>query len=156
METRYEEICVKPRETCVNLTPGTSCEQAVVQTRPGGWRWREQEPGCWKYCYEPPCYTWCNKVVEEEGIAYCTESPPEYRTVVRHEPVTRYRTEYEPGRYEIVYQKEVYRPGHWEWRATQECSDCACPSPCPTRPFVQQPCQPPARGGVTADCPRTN
>ena len=57
---------------------GKECDQAVVQVKPGGYKWK-RDGDCWKYCYEEPCYEWCNKVVSEDGIEYCMEVPPEYR-----------------------------------------------------------------------------
>jgi hypothetical protein len=152
-ELRVQQVCVKPVERKTVRLPGKRCEQAVVQTKPGGWKWR-QVGDCWKYCYEPPCYQWCNKVVEEEGIEYCTETTPEYQTVVTQEPVTRYRQEYVPGEYKVVYDQEVYRPGHWEWQVRKDCGGCECPAPCPTMPCEKKTCRP--TGGITGNCPRVN
>jgi hypothetical protein len=144
---RFQEVCVKPRETKLCRTPGTRCESSVVQVRPGGYKWKPtgevdscgQE--CWSYCYEPPCYQWCDKVVTEDGIEYCAEIPPEYKTVAYREPVVECRQECAPGEYEVEWVKEVYRPGYWAWKPSKNCTDCDCPAPCPTMPRKEQPCR---------------
>ena len=148
--TRFQEICVKPRENKRCKTANWQCEQAVVQTRPGGYKWKKK-PGvdCWEYCYEEPCYQWCSKTVTEEGIEYCTEVPPEYRTVAWTEPVEVCRERCIPGEYKVVWENEVYSPGHWEWKATKSCS-CDCPSPCPTIPYKKR------DSCVAEGLPRTN
>jgi hypothetical protein len=150
----FETVCVKPRECYTCATPNRVCETAAVQTRPGGWKWKADSCDCWSYCYEPPCHQWCNKVVTEEGIEYCVERPPEYRTEVTWQTEQCERTEYVPGEYKVVWEKELYRPGYHEWVAQPGCECCACPSPCPTRPILRRPCGcTPALGG---DCHRTN
>ncbi len=152
-ETRYREVCVKPRCQYDVRMAGKQCDQAVVQVRPGGYKWK-RDGECWKYCYEEPCYRWCNKVVQEEGIEYCMEVPPEYRVEAYHEPVTRYRTCRTPAEYCVEWVKEVYSPGHYEWQPTKECTSCDCPAPCPQVPMRKSPC--PNERGVLSDCPRTN
>jgi hypothetical protein len=154
MEARYQEICVKPRETRWICEPGqVSCEDAVVQVSPGGYKWKDAGCGCYRYCYEPPVYQWCNKVVTEEGIDYCTERPPEYEMKVWHEKVPTCRQEYVPAEYGVCWEKEVFIPGHWEWQAVKECPSCDCPQvPPPSIPFRPQPC----RAGVVQTCPTTN
>jgi hypothetical protein len=152
---RFREVCVKPCEQVACRTPDRRCEEAAVQVTPGGWRWKQDECGCWKYCYEPPCYQWCNKVVTEEGIDYCVERPPEYRTEAWWEDETCTRMRRIPPRYKIVYEEECYRPGYWQWVVQDSCTDCVCPAPCPTRPIRRQPCAP-GTDVLTPDCPRCN
>lgn len=152
-EIRYRDVCV--REPCTkNLcTPGRECEMAAVQVRPGGWKWVEDN-GCWTYCYQDPCYQWCNKVVSEDGIEYCMDVPGEYRTVAETVPVTRTRTEYIPGEYCVQYRDEVYRPGRWEWQPKCKCTDCGCPPEnCPTVQPINRGC---VRSGIRRGVPRTN
>lgn len=150
--TRYREVCEPGCQYTVK-TCGKQCDQAVVQVRPGGYKWK-REGDCWKYCYEEPCYQWCNKVVREEGIEYCMEVPPEYRVEAYHEPVTRYRTVRRPNKYEVEWVKELYTPGHYEWQPSKLCGDCDCPGPCPTIPQRPSPC--PNERGISTGCPRTN
>ena len=153
-EIRWREECIKPREVKHLCTPGSRCEQAVVQTTPGGYRWRQQPDGCWKYVYEQPCYEWCNKVVTEDGIEYCAEVPPEYEIVAERERVVRTRTEYIPAQYDVVWEEEVYQEGYWAWKPKPTCSEeGACAPPCPPVRFERKPC---VDVGVTPDCPRTN
>lgn len=152
METRYQEVCTKPRETYDVCTPDRRCDQVAVQTKPGGYVWKRDPCGdCWNYCYEPPTFQWCNKTVTEQGITYCTEIPPEYSVEVTHEPVTRCRTVYVPAQYETRWEKELFTPGRWEWQPSKLCADCDCPAPGPEIPFRALPCEP-----VTTGCPTTN
>ena len=153
-ETRYREVCVRPRCQYEVETDGKRCEQAVVQTRPGGYKWK-RDGDCWRYCYEEPCFEWCNKVVTEEGIKYCMEVPPKYRVEVTHEPVTRYRTVYQEPEWCVEWDKEVYRPGRWEWQPTKECERCDCPAPCPPVQYKKSPC-PPGADILTERCPPCN
>jgi hypothetical protein len=152
-EMRYREVCVDPGGSEWKSTPDLArCEKAVVQTKPGGWLWR-QDGDCWKWCYEPPCYTWCDKTVTEEGIAYCAERSPTYRVEATSVPVERMRTVYTPGQYEVRYRCEVYKPGHWEWQPHKDCGDCEAPAPCPDVRGPAQPC----RGPVLVEgCPPCN
>ena len=151
VHTRFGEVCTKPRELVECRTPDKRCEEAVVQVRPGGYKWKRDQNGCWKYCYENPCYQWCNKVVTDEGIEYCTERPPEYKTVAWTEPATVCRQDYVPGEYEVEYVKEVYRPGYWAWKPCRDCENCDCPAPCPTIPQRQREC-----GAMVAGVPTSN
>jgi hypothetical protein len=144
--TQLEEVCVKPRTNRICKSPAWKCEQAVVQTRPGGYKWKQDGAGCWKYCYEEPCYQWCSKRVTEGGIEYCVEDPPEYRVVAHTEEATVLRQRCLPGEYKTVWTKEVYVPGHWEWQPKKSCLDCDCPGPCPTIPRKKRPCKSLAMG----------
>jgi len=152
METRYREVC-EPGRTYPVCTPDKRCDQAVVQVSPGGYKWK-RDGQCWRYCYEEPCYQWCDKVVTEKGIEYCMEVPPEYHVEAYLEPVTRYRTVKTPAEYEIRYRKELYTPGHYEWQPSKECTNCDCPGPCPPVPQRRSPC--PNDRSVLPGCPQTN
>lgn len=147
-ETTACEVLVKPRTGRKFEKCGTSCEEELVQVKPGGFRWvrgGDDCKECWQYCDAPPEYKWCSRKVEEDGIRYCVEDPPEYKTVVKTVPVQRTRTEYRPPRFEIEYVRELYQPGHHEWvpRCQKGCIedprkfapamsggalDCGCPS----------------------------
>ena len=120
---------------------------------PGGYKWK-RDGDCWRYCYEEPCFQWCNKVVQEDGIEYCMEVPPEYHVEVTHEEVMRPRTVYVPAEWDTKWVKELYTPGHYEWQPTKECNDCDCPSPCPTLPYRKSPC--PEGSAITNNCPPCN
>jgi len=150
--TRYREVCERPACQYPVRMAGKQCDQAVVQVRPGGYKWK-REGDCWKYCYEEPCYQWCNKVVQEDGIEYCMEVPPEYRVEAYHEPVTRYRTVRTPAEYEVKYVKELYTPGRYEWQPSKLC-DCDCPGPCEKVPQRRSPC--PNERALTPGCARSN
>jgi hypothetical protein len=153
MKTRYREVCEQP--TCyydVRMA-GKQCDQAVVQVSPGGYKWK-RDGQCWKYCYEEPCYQWCNKVVQEDGIEYCMEVPAEYRVEAYHEPVTRYRSVRTPPEYGVKWVKELYTPGHYEWQPTKNCTDCDCPGPCAPVPMRKSPC--PDERMIAPGCPRSN
>jgi hypothetical protein len=131
---RAYEVQVKPRTGYCASTCGKDCEDTLVQVKPGGYRWEESEAGCWQYCYRKPAYKWCKKNVQEEKITYCVETPPEYETRVETTDAVRLRTEYVPPEYEIRYVRELYRPGHWEWRATPGCDAMPPDSRCWTPP----------------------
>lgn len=139
--------CTKPVDTVVTethfvtkatpgrcydcTTPSCDCDETAVQVCPGGYRWQEIE-GCWKYAYCPPKYKWCKKQVHEEGISYCMEEPTTYETVaVRDQKVVR-DYQYTPPGYKTVWCKELYKPGHWEWVAHDDCGpspSCDCCKP---------------------------
>lgn len=150
MEVRCREVCDRPACEYSVRTPGKRCEQAVVQTRGGGYKWK-RDGDCWRYCYEEPCFQWCNKVVTEEGIEYCMEVPAQYHVDVAMEPTTRYRTVRQPAEYGVRWVQEVYRPGYWEWQPTKECEYCDCSAPCPSIPIRKSSCPP-----LSTHCPRTN
>jgi len=149
--THVKDVCVKPRAQKVCRTPDLRCDQTVVQTKPGGYRWKQTPNGCWKYCYEPPCYQWCNKVVTKKGIEYCTETPPEYKAVAWTEPVQVSRQTCTPAKYKVAWRKELYTPGHWEWQPSQACGDCECPTVCPKIPVKRRPCAPRVAGAPSTN-----
>lgn len=145
-ETRAREVLVKPKTIKTYERCGQTCDQELVQIKPGGFRWVGAN-GCYQYCEQCPEYKWCNKKVGEEGIRYCVEDPAKYKTIVETVPVTRRRVEYVPPKYEIKYVRELYQPGHHEWvgRCDPSCSN-------DTRKWSK-----PFRGtALTCDCPSTN
>ncbi len=126
METEYEDVLVKPRQFGCRTGCGTSCEEQLVETKPGGYRWVQTTGGCWKYEYCPPAFKWCTRTVKEEGVDYCVETPPEYKTVARSKPVVKTRRQYVPPKYEIRYVDQQYVPGHYRWKASQAGSGSSC------------------------------
>ena len=74
--TVVENVQIRPRCVANRAGCGTSCEESLVQVKPGGYRWGQTDSGCWKNEYCCPEYKWCNRVVSEEGIEYCVERPP--------------------------------------------------------------------------------
>ena len=122
MEVSARDVCVKPAERRTGQTCGTDCDDSLVQIKTGGYRW-EHDGTCWQYKYRCPQYKWCKKNVREDGIDYCYETPAEYKTIVESTPVERQRVKYTPPKYEMKYKKEIFRPGHWEWRA-HAASEC--------------------------------
>ena len=154
--TRYRSVCVKPRTCKCVERPGSKCSQAVVQVRPGGYQWVNTGGDCWKYCYVPPCYKWCEKTVTENGILYCAEQPPEYRVEATTERVQVCRNVYVPPAYEVQWGKEVWEPGHYEWRKRQSC-ECICPQPCPQVDcWKNEPCRPPTPTFLAEGCAACN
>jgi hypothetical protein len=158
--TRFSDVCVKPAVARKCRTADKVCEKAAVQVTPGGYKWKPDpcNPDCWKYCYQPPSYTWCNKVVTDEGIEYCTEIPPEYKTVAYTENVPVCRDEYVPAEYCVKYVKELYRPGYWAWQPSKDCPKCDCPEAVCTT-IRRRPCSPVRMTGGTSvhtTVPRTN
>ena len=153
METRAREVCVKPRRCDTYERCGQTCDQELVQIKPGGFRWVGNAGcdckggDCWQYCEQCPEYKWCNKRVEENGIRYCVEQPPEYKTVVETVPVKRKRVEFVPPKYEIKYVRELYQPGHHEWVGTCDPS-CSLDRRKWSKPFKGT--------ALTCDCPTTN
>jgi hypothetical protein len=169
-KTVYCDECVKPRTCRPICIPGSKCDETIVQTSAGGYRWI-RECNCWKYCYVPPCFQYCNKSVTENGVRYCSEEPPVYRTTARTCPRIEYRTTYVPPRYEVRWVKEVYDPAHWEWQRSRACCDCICPCDHPEIPKTTTVCPPPCWTrvpripnpepgcgpcGVAPGCPCTN
>lgn len=129
METTYEDVLVKPRTCECRTGCGTTCEEQLVETRPGGYRWTQTAGGCWKYEYCKPDFKWCKRTVTEDGVDYCVEQSPEYRTVARTREVRKTRRQYVPPKYEIRYVDENYAPGHYRWRASYDkpsAPTCGC------------------------------
>jgi hypothetical protein len=151
-ETRYREVMVKPPREHGVCVDGKTCDSTIVQVSPGGWQW-QGAGDCWKYCWVPPCYKRCEKVVQEDRICYCVDEPAEFKTVAETVPVGRCREEYVPAQYEVVWVKELYQPGHYEWVASMEC-DCDSCGPCPPPDDRCRRAVP--TGGVAPGAPRTN
>jgi hypothetical protein len=150
--TCFEDREVRPR-TCKSLThQPCPCQQTAVEVCPGGYKWQEVGCDCWKYCYQAPTYKWCTKEVKEDKICYCAETPPEYETVVTRRPSKVCDVKYVPPKYEVVWKKECYRPGHYEWRPVPDACGTCQPVPCEPRTYFV----PTPKAGVTATCPRCN
>ncbi|MDJ0976167.1 MAG: hypothetical protein QNJ98_17030 [Planctomycetota bacterium] len=126
METTYRDVQVKPKTFACRTGCGTTCEEQLVETKPGGYRWVQTAGGCWKYEYCPPEFKWCTRTVKEEGVDYCVETPAEYKTVAESRPVVKTRRRYVPPKYEIRYVDQEYQPGHWRWRASPKPAGDSC------------------------------
>ncbi len=127
-EVSYDDVVTKPATCgCAKKTCGTTCNESLVMIKPGGYRWLQNQDGCWKYEYCKPEYKWCERTTKEEGIEYCYDTPAEYETVARTRKVMKTRREYVPAKYGIKYVDEVYQPGHYRWRASVDCSPCQKP-----------------------------
>jgi len=121
MKTTAKEVCVRPSETRTVRGCDSRCEKTAVQVKPGGYRWEKDCKDCWQYKYRPPAYKWCDKTVQEEGIKFCYQTPPEFKTVVTTKPVCRERKSYVPPQYKVTWVKEEFTPGHCEWLAKDGC-----------------------------------
>ncbi len=158
MQTRAYDVLVEPGRGKCATTCGTTCEESLVQVKPGGYRW-EDCGGCWQYKWRPPQYKWCQRKVRDEGIDYCFETPAKYKTVVETRPVVKQRTKYVPPKYRISYAKEIYKPGHYEWRAEGECA-CTPDRRKWSTPRVQAKkcggCPPRPRVALDCGCPPIN
>ena len=143
--------CQKCSKKRVCYGGGVRCDESLVQTKPGGYRW-ETDGNCWHYCYRNPEYKWCNRVVQEDKIDYCYCPPPKWKTVVETVPVQVERSRYVPAQYEIQYCPQLWTPGHYEWRK--------CPDPCWCTPDKRRWSRPVRMPGcaqaVSSCCPRTN
>lgn len=156
MKTCFVEREVKPRE-CKSLTKQlcsceNPCEQTAVEVCPGGWKWQDVGCDCWKYCYTPPTYKWCTKTVTEDKICYCAETPPEYETVAITCPTTTCDVKYIPPKYNVVWNRECYRPGHYIWVPENDACGSCQPEPCNPRTYIV----PTPKAGITKTCPRCN
>lgn len=176
METRYREVMVEGPKCKTCEYGGGKCDQALVQAKPGGWRWKSKDDCCWKYEYDCPEYKWCNKVVEEESVKYCCETAPKYETRAYSVPIEVTRRVKIPAKYEVKYVDKLYRPGHYRWvgKADQDCScsnpgdgpacaQCGCKQDCgdkaetKVRRRPRLPRLPMPKGGVICNgCARTN
>jgi hypothetical protein len=132
-ETCFETVCV-PGKRYGCTTPERDCDVTAVQVCPGGYRWREAEDGCWRYCECQPTYKWCKKQIHEDGIAYCMDEPPEYKTVAVKTERRVCDVDYTPSGYKTTWCKELYKPGHWEWVLKDDCSPPPC-GPCCCEPY---------------------
>lgn len=131
IETTFKTVKIPgARYGCT--TPSCDCDEVAVEVCPGGWKW-QQVDGCWRYCECPPKYKWCKKQVHEDGITYCADEPDQYKTVAVRREKRVCDTEYVPATTRTVWVKELYRPGHWEWVAKQDCCakapNCDCCRP---------------------------
>jgi hypothetical protein len=133
-ETCFRTVCT-PGKCYGCTTPERDCEAVAVQVCPGGYRWQEVEGGCWRYCECKPSYKWCKKQVHEDGIDYCMNEPPEYRTEVVKTDRRVCDVVYEPPTYKTTWCKECYTPGHWEWRLEHACDPCP-PKECCCEPYT--------------------
>jgi len=152
IKTCFVEREVKPRE-CKSLTHQPSpCEMTAVEVCPGGWKWQDVGCDCWKYCYTPPTYKWCNKIVQDDKICYCAETPPEYETVAIHCPSTTCDVKYHPPEYKVVWNRECYRPGHYVWVPQDDACGSCQREPCEPQTYLA----PLPKAGITKTCPRCN
>ena len=150
MVTSATDVCTQCRPKRVRYGGGCTCNETLVQTKPGGYRW-ETDGKCWHYCYRNPQYKWCNKCVQEDKIDFCYCPPPKWETHVTTVPVTRMRREYIPAQYEIEYCPELWTPGHYRWKAS--CDPCWC------TPDWRRHSRPQRVAGCNAidgNCPRCN
>lgn len=158
LKTCFVEREATPRACEHRTMQPDACQLTAVEVCPGGWKWQQVDGeccsnDCWKYCYQPPTYKWCTKTVQDEKICYCTETPPEYETVAITCPTKICDVRYVPPEYKVVWRKECYRPGHYEWQQVpDDCGSCRklpCDNP-RTYPV------PTPKAGVTKSCPRCN
>lgn len=126
METSYDDVLVSPRTCDCRTGCGTTCEEQLVEQKPGGYRWVQTAGGCWKYEYCAPKFKWCKRTIREEGVDYCVETPPEYKTVARSRAVQKTRRQYVPPQYEIRYVEQEYSPGHYRWVSSPSKGPASC------------------------------
>ncbi|MDJ0521843.1 MAG: hypothetical protein QNJ90_07185 [Planctomycetota bacterium] len=157
MRTEAKEVMVAPPVRRTVTACDEQCEKTLVMVKPGGYRWEKDGDCCWQYRYRSPEYKWCEKTRKEEGIEFCYEHPPEYKTVVTSKPVQRARYNYVPPKYEVEWVKQEFTPGRWEWKAEKVCK--------PTedkREFrsytLKNECKPkcPPKKALDCGCPSTN
>ena len=154
--TRAYEVQTKPAEVRRGQTCGTECDDNLVMVKPGGYRW-EHDGSCWQYKYRCPEYKWCKKKVREEGIDYCYEIPAEYETVAKTEQVCVMRDKYVPAKYKTIWVEEVWKPGRWEWRASDACGCTPDRRPWMGPTHMGRKCAPPpAAPALDCGCARTN
>ena len=160
--TTCETVCRKKVDLVETCTPGhyeskctpDQCRRwAIVEAEPAHTEWKKVKcctpcgtaPGC---CFQPvevPAqFKVCEKHETEKGIEYCTFTPPEYdvKAVCKTEKMKF--SHYVPAEAKVVYDKELFQAGHWEWQKRYCGCEKAKPD-CP-RPPVCAP-QPPADGG---------
>jgi hypothetical protein len=161
-----EKVCrsrVELEETCTpghyeaRRSPDVCRQWAIVEAEPARTEWRtvkccDEKNGC---CYKPveiPAqYKVCERRETEKGIEYCAFTPPEYdvKPVVKHDALSV--PHYVPGEAKVVYDKQLFAEGHWEWKVKY----CGCQPPkkdCPKPPVCAP--QPPA-GGCGCGAPAT-
>jgi hypothetical protein len=155
-DVRFEEVC-RPGPVVRVCEPDSCRDVQVVQTQPPHLEW---QPTCCpgpdsECCYRPVpvpgTQIVCDKTVTDEGIRYCYRKPPEYEVVAHEVRTCVPMAEYRPADYGVVWQKELFQPGRWEW---QERSGCACPPKgCPP-PAVcaPAPCAPPPAAPACGPC----
>ena len=160
LKTTANEVMVQGPEEH-NVSQGAhTCNSTLVQTKPGGYHWEKDSAGCWQYKHRLPEYQWCDKTVQEDGVKFCYTTPPKYETVVETRPVQTCRQSYVPPKYEVRYEQELYKPGHWEWRSQKACGSMPTQD---TRAWsseqlVKERCVRPAPAAPALDCgcPRSN
>jgi hypothetical protein len=143
-ETKFQEVCTPG--TCKNVTVPDTCRMYnVVQVTPAREEWVQvpcrdcagcEVEDCWRRVRVPPKYDVCPRCETDEGYSYCMTTPPEYSVVAVPCPRRDVRTEYQPAQYDIVYEKQCFTPGHWEWEK-RACAEC--PPACPPGGFCAPP-----------------
>ena len=134
-EIGFEECC-KPGCYEKRCCPCKCETEEVVEVTPRRTEWeRVACRGPYDDCYRPveipPTYRWCPKTVTEAGVEYCAFKPPVYDVVEKDRLLCVQREVYVPAEWKVVWEREEFAPGHWEWQCTK--CDCA-PPPCPPPP----------------------
>ena len=133
-KTEFDEV-VRPATCEKKCSPCTTHTEAVVQATPGCDRWVKTKCGCsCDECYRheriPPTYKLCDKTVTDKGVEYCAYREPEYDVVPRVKVCKEKRETYQPAEYGVVWGKELFQEGHWQWEK-RTCDKPAC-APKPT------------------------
>ncbi len=129
---------VKPAEYTPKCVPDECRKYAAVEVEPAHDEWVKvacadpcgcTSKECWKQIRVPAKYKWCEKTETEKGFKYCAFTPPEYEivphTVTSCQPVQRYV----PAQYGVMWDKELFQPGHWSWEKRYDCGEAKRPCP---------------------------
>ncbi len=148
----FEEV-VKPGCYEAKCTPDRCRTTQEIEATPARREWVKVEccgpdgQDCYRSVEVPPTYRVCEKTVTEKGVEYCAFTPPQYDVVAHERRECIERPVYVPPEYRVVYERECFEAGHWEWQKRYTgCSEPARPcAPAPAAPSCGG-CRVPRRG----------
>jgi hypothetical protein len=148
----FEEVCV-PGSYEGRSSPDICRRYALVEASPARTDWVKVKccgantACCYRPVDVPPSYKVCEKTETEEGIEYCAFTPPQYDIVQRDRYEVISRPVYTPAQYGVVYEKQLFDSGHYEWQ--KRYTGCSAPrSDCPKATCTPTPCGPSGGGSV--------
>lgn len=149
-ELTFSEVCT-PGSYETKTTPCRTRTEMEVQATPGRTEWATVDCGCAPgECFHPvrvpPTTCTCEKTVTEKGVSYCAFTPPTYDVAMKEKRVCVERPVYHPAEYRVVWEKQEFEAGRWEWRKRTDCAQPGCGAKTVATPSCADPCDRARRG----------
>ncbi|MCC7140259.1 MAG: hypothetical protein IT460_17700 [Planctomycetes bacterium] len=149
-ELTFKEVCT-PGSYETKCTPCRTRTEVEVQATPGRTDWAKVDCGCGTgECYRPvevpPTTCSCEKTVTEKGVSYCAFHAPTYDVVMKEKRVCVDRPVHVPAEYRVVWEKQEFEPGRWEWHKRTDCAEPTCGVKTVRAPSCSDPCDRARRG----------